>query len=118
MKGKRISEFEDRVIEIIQSEKQKQLKKTEQVTCGIISKDLTWVLGIPEGEARAEKKNLNMDKSFWNLGKGISVQSSEAQRTPNRSNIKPYLDQHSQTDEKQIMRKSWKHAKRNDTEGK
>lgn len=53
----------------------------------------------PRRRGQGRKKNLNMDKSFWNLGKGIQI--SEAQRTPNRINIKPYLDQHSQTDEKQ-----------------
>lgn len=59
MTRKRISKFEDRAIEIIQSEKEKKGWReslTEPVTCGTISKDLTQVPGIPEGgEARAEK---------------------------------------------------------------
>lgn len=73
--------------------------------------------GVPEGEEQKKKKTFEDIKAtfFWNLVKGISVQISEAQRTPESMNTKLYLDTSYSKWKLKIMRKSWKHKEGNDT---
>ena len=94
--GERISDLEDRMMEITQSEKQteRQIKKKKssiQDLWNNIKHANLCIIGIPEGEEREKriKKILFeeiMAENVWNQKKEIDIQVEEAQRVPNKMN--------------------------------
>uniref|UniRef100_A0A9L0SCP5 L1 transposable element RRM domain-containing protein n=1 Tax=Equus caballus TaxID=9796 RepID=A0A9L0SCP5_HORSE len=92
-----ISNLEDRNIEILQMEEEKELRlkrkeKTLQEISDSIRKCNTSIIGISEGEGR-EKRTESLFKeiiaeNFPNLGKELELQVNEVNRAPNYINVK------------------------------
>lgn len=93
----RICEFPDKTFEIIQSEKHKgkRMKENEESRCDLcntIKRRNLQIIGVPEGEemeegAKSLFKEIMMD-TFPNLGRDLDIKVNEAQRSPNKLNLK------------------------------
>ena len=90
----RISEVEDRMVEIYESErkKEKQIKRNEDnlrnlwdnVKCPNI-----WIIGVPEEDKKKVHEKIFDEiivENFPKMGKEIATQVQETQRIPNRIN--------------------------------
>ena len=89
----RVSEVEDRMVDINEAEKKKRIKRNEDnlrdlwdnLKCPNI-----WIIGVPEEEDKKKGHEKILEEiiveNFPKMGKEIATQVQETQRAPNRIN--------------------------------
>lgn len=88
--------MEERTFEIKSEEsKEKQMKKSKESLCekwDTIKRDNLCIIGVPEGEKkeRAAESLFGeiMDENFPNMGRDLEIQLHEANRSPNKFNLR------------------------------
>ena len=90
----RISEVEDRMVEINESEKkkEKQIKRTEDNLRDLwdnVKRPNIQIIGVPEEDKKKDHEKILEEiivENFPKMGKEIITQVQETQRVPNRIN--------------------------------
>ena len=98
----RISDIEDRIVEINESErkKEKRIKRNEDNLRDLqdnMKRSNIWIIGVPEEEDRKKDHEKILEiiaENFPKMGKEIITQVQETQRIPNRVNPRQNTPRH------------------------
>lgn len=118
----KISEFEDKTIEIIESEEEKvkEWRKVNRAYCSLIGLTIHWVSQFISVRISAEEKGLEsifeeiMSESFPNLRRDISLLNQDAQWILGRRNSERPTNRYVIISYEKIKRETWNQWERSD----